>query len=110
MKKENCGSAEMEQECYVSNRKWGIKRICQACNIRFYDFDKSPINCPICNALFDPEHLYKRKTKNSQEKSEDVENIAVDITDDVLVDEPDDEIDELGEEEDISIEGETKDN
>ncbi|MDR3180156.1 MAG: TIGR02300 family protein [Holosporaceae bacterium] len=93
----------------MEKEKWGTKRVCLACNVRFYDFDKSPINCPVCGAFFDPEHLYKRKTKNSQEKSEDVESSAVDITDDVLVDEADDEIDELDEEEDMSLDGETKD-
>ncbi|GHU18183.1 hypothetical protein FACS189472_06130 [Alphaproteobacteria bacterium] len=74
---------------------WGIKRVCQGCGIRFYDFNKSPIICPDCGVQFDPEHLYKRKTRNSQEKSDDVESIVIDVPDDdSLVVEPD-EIDDL---------------
>ncbi|MDR2681536.1 MAG: TIGR02300 family protein [Holosporaceae bacterium] len=108
MEREKCNSVDTGEECCLANRKWGIKRVCQACNIRFYDFNKSPINCPTCGALFDPEHLYKRKTKNSQEKNDDVESIAVDIAEDILVDETDDEIDALDDEEDIVLENETK--
>ena len=33
----------------------GTKRHCQSCGERYYDLDKSPIICPLCNTEFDPE-------------------------------------------------------
>jgi len=30
----------------------GIKRICAACNLKFYDLHKTPIVCPTCAAVF----------------------------------------------------------
>jgi len=30
----------------------GTKRICAACNVRFYDLHKTPIVCPTCAAVF----------------------------------------------------------
>jgi len=32
----------------------GTKRTCQACEVRFYDLDRSPIVCPSCGAHFTP--------------------------------------------------------
>ncbi|GHT91246.1 hypothetical protein FACS1894122_03310 [Alphaproteobacteria bacterium] len=74
---------------------WGIKRVCQGCGIRFYDFNTSPIICPSCGAQFDPEHLYKRKTKNSQEKSEEVDDVVIDVVDDDSLVVETDDIDDL---------------
>ena len=34
---------------------WGKKRICLACNTKYYDFNKSPIICPSCGTEFDPD-------------------------------------------------------
>ncbi|MBS40845.1 MAG: TIGR02300 family protein [Rhodospirillales bacterium] len=34
--------------------EWGIKRICQSCNARFYDMRRSPIVCPVCGTEFMP--------------------------------------------------------
>ena len=30
----------------------GIKRICAGCNAKFYDLSKTPIVCPMCEAVF----------------------------------------------------------
>jgi uncharacterized protein (TIGR02300 family) len=30
----------------------GTKRVCQSCGNKFYDLNRDPITCPICNALF----------------------------------------------------------
>ena len=35
--------------------EWGIKRHCQACGVNFYDLKRSPIVCPKCSEVFDPE-------------------------------------------------------
>ena len=39
----------------------GIKRSCQACGCKYYDFNKTPIACPSCEAEFDPEVLLKSR-------------------------------------------------
>ena len=39
----------------------GIKRSCQACGCKYYDFNKTPIVCPSCEAEFDPEVLLKSR-------------------------------------------------
>ena len=39
----------------------GIKRSCQACGCKYYDFNKAPIACPSCEAEFDPEVLLKSR-------------------------------------------------
>jgi uncharacterized protein (TIGR02300 family) len=36
----------------VPKPEWGTKRICQACETRFYDLNHRPILCPKCNAEF----------------------------------------------------------
>lgn len=39
----------------MAKAKWGAKRICQNCGTKYYDFDKSPVTCPSCDAEFEPE-------------------------------------------------------
>ena len=75
----------------MANPKWGKKRICLACNIKYYDFNKSPIICPSCGTEFDPDtNLKSRKSKslltkvvpeNNQNMSEEISNIDDDETD-----------------------------
>ncbi|MDR1982946.1 MAG: FYDLN acid domain-containing protein [Holosporaceae bacterium] len=78
----------------MDRNDWGIKRNCLSCSARFYDFNKSPIICPLCNSVFDPDYLSKRKTKNFQEKTDDViDDIAVVVSSDDLVDEPEEDLD-----------------
>ncbi|MCZ6604587.1 MAG: TIGR02300 family protein [Alphaproteobacteria bacterium] len=45
----------------MSKPEWGTKRICQSCTIKFYDFGRTPITCPKCSAVFDPETLLKSR-------------------------------------------------
>mgnify|MGYP001446019462 FL=1 len=75
----------------MTNPKWGKKRICLACNTKYYDFNKSPIICPSCGTEFDPDtNLKSRKSKslltkvvpeNNQNMSEEISNIDDDETD-----------------------------
>ena len=75
----------------MTNPKWGKKRICLACNTKYYDFNKSPIICPSCGTEFDPDtNLKSRKSKslltkvvaeNNQNMSEELSNIDDDETD-----------------------------
>jgi len=39
----------------------GVKRRCASCGTKFYDFKKSPITCPSCQSVFDPEQLLKSR-------------------------------------------------
>jgi uncharacterized protein (TIGR02300 family) len=49
----------------MAKPEWGIKRICPACGLKYYDFNKSPITCPTCNTEFDPDtYLKSRKGKS----------------------------------------------
>lgn len=75
----------------MSKDEWGVKRICLSCSARFYDFNKSPIVCPSCGAMFDPEYLLKKKNKSSHDKDEDIEDIEIDVNDDGIIDEDADE-------------------
>jgi uncharacterized protein (TIGR02300 family) len=45
----------------LSKPEWGTKRICQSCATKFYDFGRTPIVCPKCSAVFDPETLLKSR-------------------------------------------------
>ncbi len=75
----------------MAKPEWGKKRICLACNTKYYDFDKSPIICPSCGTEFDPDvYLKSKKGKSLSTKlvSEDNENISEDISniDDIATD------------------------
>ena len=75
----------------MANPEWGKKRICLACNTKYYDFNKSPIICPSCGTEFDPDtNLKSRKGRslltkvvpeNNQNMSEEISNIDDDETD-----------------------------
>jgi uncharacterized protein (TIGR02300 family) len=47
----------------------GLKRTCLSCDIRFYDFKRSPIICPGCGTEFDPENLLKGRKSRAAPKS-----------------------------------------
>jgi uncharacterized protein (TIGR02300 family) len=47
----------------------GLKRTCLSCDMRFYDFKRSPIVCPGCGAEFDPENLLKGRKSRAAPKS-----------------------------------------
>ena len=67
----------------MAKPEWGKKRICLACNTKYYDFNKSPIICPSCGSEFDPDiYLKTRKGKNLSAKvvSEKKQNMSDDMT------------------------------
>lgn len=37
----------------MAKPEWGIKRLCQGCGAKFYDFRRSPIPCPKCGVEFE---------------------------------------------------------
>ena len=36
----------------MSNPARGTKRVCPSCGARFYDLGRSPITCPVCQAVY----------------------------------------------------------
>lgn len=42
-------------ETAVVKPAWGMKRTCQGCGAHFYDLHKSPIVCPKCATVYDPD-------------------------------------------------------
>lgn len=49
----------------MSKPEWGTKRICLACNTRFYDLSRDPIVCPKCGTVHDPEAIMKSRRGRS---------------------------------------------
>ena len=47
----------------------GLKRTCLSCDMRFYDFKRSPIICPGCGTEFDLENLLKGRKSRVVPKS-----------------------------------------
>ena len=69
----------------MANPALGTKRHCQSCDEHYYDLNKSPINCPHCQTVFDPEVLLKsRKTKPMAAAPKKVEAAAEAAVDDNL--------------------------
>ena len=82
----------------MGKAKLGKKRVCLSCNMRFYDFDRSPIICPGCGAEFDPKSNTKtqKNTRTPEAKTtvnEPVDEVGkvteVDTNDDIDFDEND---------------------
>ena len=75
----------------MAKPEWGKKRICQVCNTKYYDLNKSPIICPSCGAEFNPnDYLKSKKGKNVPLKAsvEDDNDLTKDIEniDDIEID------------------------
>ena len=83
----------------MAKPEWGKKRICLACNTKYYDFNKSPIICPSCGREFDPDIYLKtrkgknlstkavsEKNKNMSEDMSNIDDIETDTDDEVVTD------------------------
>ena len=68
----------------------GLKRTCLSCDMRFYDFKRSPIICPGCSTEFDPENLLKGRKSRAAPKSAAKADVS-DVSDDLDETEFDDE-------------------
>ena len=53
----------------MAKAEWGVKRLCQGCGAKFYDFLKDPSTCPSCGKTFDPEALRARRSRSSTAKA-----------------------------------------
>ena len=45
----------------MAKPEWGSKRVCQSCEVRFYDLRRDPIICPSCGTKFDPESVLRSR-------------------------------------------------
>ena len=85
----------------------GTKRSCMSCGMKYYDFNRSPILCPGCGAIFDPENIIKSrkgrlssrasavsgKDLSDQDSSENME--LTELSETVLVDNDNDDDDDV---------------
>ena len=90
----------------------GLKRTCLSCDMRFYDFKRSPIICPGCGTEFDPENLLKGRKSRAAPKSAAKADVSdgLDETDfgdediDVAVTKDDDDDDDIDfDEDDVDV-------
>ena len=51
----------------MAKPEWGAKRTCQSCGARFYDLMRSPIVCPKCGSVVEPEVTFKPRRQSSAE-------------------------------------------
>ena len=57
--------------------EWGTKRVCPKCGVKFYDLNRDPITGP-CGAVYDLASitdLYKKPTRESAQKVEEVSEV-----------------------------------
>ena len=96
----------------MAKAELGKKRGCLSCNMRFYDFDRSPIICPGCGAEFDPQRYTKsqKSPRTPQAKTQlnkstvEVDTVEVDKVTEVDVS---DDLD--FDENDVDVHGDDKD-
>jgi uncharacterized protein (TIGR02300 family) len=83
----------------VAKPEWGTKRRCLSCAAKFYDLNRSPIECPKCGAAFQIE-TPRQARENARAavapvKAKPIEKAVVDAA----ADEADVEVEDDGEEE-----------
>ena len=105
----------------MAKAEWGVKRLCQGCGAKFYDFLKDPSTCPSCGKKFDPEALRARRSRSSVAKAAkpaaaakkaEAKSDKADTeseTKDLATDEPDDENDTVADSGDDDVLVDTKD-
>ncbi len=72
----------------MTNSKLGTKRTCPTCEGKFYDLNKSPIICPLCNKEFRLEDIIKKRG----EAKVSAKDMDMDMEDDIIVGGMDDDL------------------
>jgi uncharacterized protein (TIGR02300 family) len=54
----------------MAKAELGLKRTCLSCGMRYYDFNRTPIICPGCQTVFDPELVVRSRRGRAVPKSE----------------------------------------
>ena len=93
--------------------KFGMKRVCEACGGKFYDLNKNPVVCPLCDHSFDPNAastpvapvavvapVQDPPEKDDDETPKDENEISLD---DIVEEDSDDSDDELAEFDDGAV-------
>ena len=60
----------------MAKPEWGIKRLCQSCGAKYYDFRAQPIVCPKCGATFDPDALLRSRRVRTGTSAKPEEPVA----------------------------------
>ena len=47
----------------MSKPAWGTKRVCPSCGGRFYDLSRTPITCPVCQAVLSGQPKFVEKKR-----------------------------------------------
>jgi uncharacterized protein (TIGR02300 family) len=55
----------------------GTKRVCQSCGNKFYDLNRDPITCPICQAVFQNQEVRPKAALAGNAAEEEEEALAV---------------------------------
>ena len=87
----------------MANKDLGKKRRCASCGMKFYDFNKTKIECPSCQTLFNPDQLLKSRRGKSAKATPIEEDAAVELDKDAMLgeDDSDEDTDSLGGDEDL---------
>ncbi len=48
----------------------GTKRVCPSCGARFYDLNRAPISCPLCQAMYQVPAAASRRNERAQPTEE----------------------------------------
>ena len=85
----------------MAKQDLGKKRRCASCGMKFYDFNKSKIECPSCQTVFNPDQLLKSRRGRAAKAEQTPAASAEVIQDSELLadDEADEDADALGEDE-----------
>ena len=72
---------------------WGSKHLCESCGTKFYDLQRSPVECPKCGDQL--EVFFKDSQNNiSDEREQGVIDISLDSNEESIKDDSDDEIED----------------
>src|SRR5579875_2541542 len=72
---------ETVKERVVAKPEWGTKRICPACNTRYYDLLREPIVCPKCGTPYDPEAFLRSRRARPAPVEKELEPISAEEID-----------------------------
>ena len=85
----------------MANKDLGKKRRCASCGMKFYDFNKSKIECPSCQTVFNPDQLLKSRRGKSAKAAPAAEDEVAALDEEAMLgeDEADEDTDALGDDE-----------
>lgn len=83
----------------------GAKRQCQSCGTKFYDFNKNPIACPKCGAIYQVVALTRTATRAVQEEESEIEKENADTVSLEEVEETEPAAESIDVEDEVEIEG-----